>query len=90
MAFMKLVRADGETEVDVEFNYTAGSPAIMYGDNSHPGDDPEVEITAATDPSGNPVKWTDDEDEKWVQSIFEDYDPSDDYGDTQEWERDFD
>lgn len=81
---MILVRADGETEVDVDYNITGGSAPCLYGDNAHPGDDPEVEITAVYDLSGNPVKWTNEEDEAWCISIIENDDGSagaDDMGD---------
>jgi hypothetical protein len=69
-------RAD-ETEVCVEYTITAVVPATW----GEPAEGGEVEIVCVTDKDGNPVKWTDEEDDKWVQWIAENHNHWDDYDD---------
>lgn len=35
---------DEDREVDVEYTYTAGQAAVLYGDTPTPADPPEIEI----------------------------------------------
>lgn len=77
--YMKFERDDC-TEVEVEYTITSVTPATYW----KPAEGGEVEIVSVTGPDG-PVKWTDEEDEKWCARAAEDHewddgpDPDDEY-----------
>ena len=58
-SFKTTVELDEEEfEVEVEYDYTPGSPDVMYlpnGDPGYPGDEEEAEITAVTTWRGKEV-----------------------------------
>lgn len=66
---------DDELEiiVDVEFTIRAGSPAILYGDNSHPGDPAEIEFVSVyliLPIEGQPRHFTNDPAPQWLADFI--------------------
>lgn len=87
------IRDDGETELEVDYTFRAGSaPSGMFGPPEHydPGSAAEVEIEAAwlladaNKPDAPRVKLTDAEAERFETEVNEDpatWEPDDDYYD---------
>jgi hypothetical protein len=79
---------DDETEVTVEYTISDYDPGVSSGppEICYPPEGGEVEIIRVNDEAGNDIKWTDDEDQKWVDYIQENHDFDD--GFDPDWERD--
>jgi hypothetical protein len=77
---------DNETEVTVEYTITPYDPGNTYGpaENCYPPEGGEVEIVKVFSDTDPDIKWTNDEDQKWSQKIFEDHD-FDDCDDYEDW-----
>ena len=86
---------DGEVEIEVEFRFYPGSPAVMYlsnGDPGYPAEGPEIEIISAK-ANGVEVELTDAEIEQVENAACDaqcfdepEYDEDHDYPDDQEYD----
>lgn len=78
-------RDDG-TEVTVEYSITSYDPGVSSGppEICYPPEGGEVEIVKVFSDTNHDIAWTDDEDTKWSQKIFEDH-VFDDYDDYEDW-----
>jgi hypothetical protein len=77
---------DDETEVTVEYSISAYDSGNTYGpaENCYPPEGGEVEIVKVFSDTNPDIKWTDAEEQKWSQKIFEDHD-FDDYDEYEDW-----
>ena len=84
--YYKTFEREDETEVTVEYSISPYDSGNTYGhaENCYPPEGGEVEIVKVFSDTDTDIKWTDEEDAKWSQKIFEDHD-FDDYDDYEDW-----